>query len=77
MKTNQEIESVVVVNQQGSGNFHRVGENGITSIHIDSRQISSDCIIDVIIVKSGEYVVDEISMSTPYILGFKKQETSK
>lgn len=71
MKIKQEIESVGVVNQQGPEAFYRVGENGITSIHLDSRQISSDCIIGVIIVKAGEYVVSEINMSTPYILGYK------
>lgn len=37
----QNIESVIVVNQQGSGSFHVVGNNGITSINIECKQIGN------------------------------------
>mgnify|MGYP001163252974 CR=1 FL=1 len=69
----QEIESVMVVNQLGVGSHHEVGTDGITSIVVSCRQISSDSLINVILVKRGEDVVDEISMSRPYILGYKHQ----
>lgn len=32
---NLKVKSVIVVNQQGSGSFHVVGENGVTSINIE------------------------------------------
>lgn len=66
-----EIESIILVTQQGAGSKYTVGENNITNIIIDYRQIANDTIINVIVVKKGDTIISEISMLTPYVIKFK------
>lgn len=66
-----EIESIILVTQQGAGSKYTVGKNGITDIIIDYRQIAQDYIINIIIVKKGDTIISEISMLTPYVIKFK------
>lgn len=70
MANNQKIKSVVVVCQQGPGDFHAVGQKGVTDIMIGTRQISNDVYNDIIEVFCEEHAVKEISMNTPYILTY-------
>lgn len=70
MANDQKIKSVVVVCQQGSGDFHAVGQKGVTDIRVDFRQISDNVCINIIEVFCGEHIIKEISMNTPYILTY-------
>ena len=70
----KEIISVSLVNQCGMGNKHEVGVNGVTSIEISYRQISDNSIINIILVKNEDKIIEEISMNTPYVLSFKTDE---
>ena len=69
-----EIESIILVTQQGAGSEYTVGENGITAIFIDCRQISQDIIINTIVVKKDDIIISEISMLTPYVITFKNNK---
>lgn len=68
--SNKKIKSVVVVCQQGSGDYHAVGQKGVTDIRVGFRQISDNMHINIIEVFCGEHIIKEISMSTPYILTY-------
>ena len=69
----QKIKSVTIANEAGFGDSFEVGINGITEIKIGSRQYSNDGFVDVIIVMKGNVVVEEISMRTPYMLGYMEE----
>ncbi len=69
-----EIESIILVTQQGVGSNYTVGENGITNISIDSRQISQDIMINIIVVRKEDTIISEISMLTPYVLTFRNNK---
>lgn len=69
-----EIKSVIVVTQQGSGSHYIVGEDGVTDIFLDCRQISQDIIVNNIIVKKENNIISEISMLTPYVITFKNNK---
>ena len=64
----------VVISYQGCVNTHVVGEDGITDIRIWCRQISEDGRISIIEILNGDDVVEEISMSIPYILTYFKNK---
>lgn len=72
----QKIKSVFIANEVGWGNSFEVGINGITEIKIGSRQYSNDGFVSVIVVMKGNLVVEEISMRTPYILGYMEEKDS-
>ena len=65
---NRKIKKVVVANQHWS--THIVGENGVTDIRIGCRQLSEDGRISIIEILSGDNIVEEMSMSVPYILTY-------
>ena len=48
-----------------------IGENGITNIIIDCRQITQDYIVNIIIVKKEDTIISEISMLITYVIKFK------
>lgn len=68
------IKRIILANQCGSGSFHEVGLKGVTEIKIDCRRISSDTVINVILVKKGDKIVEEISMFAPYIITYDHEE---
>ena len=68
----QEIKSVSLFDVAGLNRHYEVGIDGVTNIIISCRQISSDKLISVVLVKAGGDVVSEISMDIPYVLKYKR-----
>ena len=64
----------VVISYQGYVNTYVAGEDGVTDIRIGIRQISEDGRISIIEILNGDDVVEEISMSIPYILTYFKNK---
>ena len=77
MSKGKVIKSIHLVNQQGIGDMYSVGRNGVTRIIEDfTSDVNGEPVRCSFIISGDSGIIAEISVNTPFVLGYAESEVT-